>query len=144
MPLANHNRAFRETKTMTLVKKKQKTRFFPFPRGTAVTLAKAQPCLSRKQNCDSRERKKTRIFSLFEWHGRDFRVSTTVPLAKAKPWLSRTKKKQKTRFVFPFLRGTAVTLAKAQPCLPGKQNCDSHERKKNRKHVFSRFREARP
>ena len=45
--LQNHTRASRESKTATLVEgKKTENTFFPFPKGTAVTLAKAQPCLS--------------------------------------------------------------------------------------------------
>ena len=68
----------------------------------------AQPCLSRK-------------------HNRASRGSKTVTLAK--------EKKQKTCFVFPFLRGTAVTLAKVKTCLSLKQNRDSCESKKE--HIFS-------
>ena len=123
-----------------------------------MRLAKAQPCLSQKQNRASREREKTKnkFFSVSERHDRASRESTTVPLAEAKPCLSRKekkekyffsiserhgplakaqpclsrkKKKQKTRF-FPFPRGTVVTLAKAKPCLSQKQNHDSRERKK--------------
>ena len=40
----NHNRVSRENKIVTLAEeKKQKTRFFRFRGGTAVTLAKAHP-----------------------------------------------------------------------------------------------------
>ena len=47
---------------MTLAKGKNRKRgFFSFSRGMAVTLAKAKPCLSRKQNRDSRERKKNKM-----------------------------------------------------------------------------------
>ena len=101
----NHNRASRGSKTLTLVEgKKQKTRFFPFPRGTAVTLAKAQPWLSRKQNRDShkRENTETRIFFPFRearpWlsrkHNRASHGSKTVTLAK--------EKKNRNAYFFPL------------------------------------------
>ena len=51
-----------------------------------MPLAKAQPCLSRKQNRASRGRKKTEnaFFSVSERHDRASRESKTVPLAEGK------------------------------------------------------------
>ena len=97
--------------------------FFCFRGGTAMTLAKAQPCLPRKQNRDSPERGKIEnaFFS--------FSRGTAMTLAKAQLCLSQKEKTENVFFSFP--RGTAVTLAKSQPCLSRK--------KKNRKHVFFVF-----
>ena len=88
-----------------------------------------------------------------------------MPLAEAKSWLSRKKKNRKRVLFFPFLegrswlsqkhnrasrerkktenaffsfsKGTAVTLAKAQPCLLQKKNHDFRERKKKENVFFS-------
>ena len=90
-----------------------------------MTLAKAQPCLSRKQNRASRERKKTRFFSVFERHGHAFRGSKTVPLAEAKPCLSWLKK----HVLFSFPRGIARKHNRAS--------------RGSKERVFSFIREAR-
>ena len=62
------------------------------------------------------------FFPFRKRHGRDSRESTTVSLAKAKPWLSRKKKRQKTRIFSLFERhgrdfreSTTVPLAEAKP-----------------------------
>ena len=116
--------------TLAKGKKDRKHMFFPFSRDTSVTLAKAKPCLPRKQNRDSRERKKPENMFLFESerHGRDSHESKTVPLAEAKPWILRKKKNKHAFFSFP--RGTTVTLTKVKPCLSQKQNRDTREIKK--------------
>ena len=130
----NHNCASRGSKIVPLAKKRENT-FFPFLRGTAVTLEKAQPYVSRNE-------KNKNAFFLSERHGRDSHESTTVPLTEAKPWLLR-KEKNRERVFFRF--------REAQPWLSRKHNRVSRGSKtvtlaeeKNRKHIIFRFREARP
>ena len=108
---------------------------FPFSGGTYVLLAKAQPCLLRKQNCTSGGRRKTENVFCFSVRDREARAclsrkhnrassgSKTIPIAEGK--------KQKMRFFLHF--------QKARSCLLRKQNRASYGRKRTVFMIFFKF-----
>lgn len=97
---------------------------------------------TRRKKPDEKTELGARFFPFRKRHARASRGSKTMPLAEAKPCLSRKKKKH---IFFPFPRGTAVPLAKAKPCLSRKQNRASRGRKKKiQKKLFLPKSQERP